>query len=77
MLLPFYAYQIHFYRLVERTPQVRQPLQVPEQFLGRFTEAVPVLNISTYFDECCDVSTTYMGKVGKEIRESLIEMKFK
>ena len=33
------------YRLDECTPQVRQPLQVPEQCLDGFTEAVPILNI--------------------------------
>ena len=46
------------YRLVECTPQVRQPLQLPEQYLDRFTEVLPILNISTHFDKCCDVSTT-------------------
>ena len=38
------------YRLVECTPWVRQLLLVSEQFLDRFTEVVPILDISTHFD---------------------------
>ena len=59
-------------RLVEYPPWDRQPLPVPEQFLDRFTEVVHILNVSTHFEECCDISTTYMGKVVKEGRDFLI-----